>query len=451
MKVLKLFTFIILLFLFSCAEDESSDSNTDSTSDTLLIAGSNILKSINLDGITTLALKPRAIQVNNYRSVSQKSLNQAPEICNELGAIEGDQYTELTVEGATPCFSEVEIWKAGHIYAKYFLEDQTTDTPTKYSFITDASGDVHHLPGHPKKKNSFKKSKIVDTYNGKPVYINHQGKLVSFDISTDAETILIDEAITNYSIKEYNNGSHFIVDATSGVKQIKPDKSEKSLIELTKGEWYHIDNSIQYQPNNSAEYKNLKFDSSGDIIDRPCIDIMNCTAIPETMELFINDYSAYLALGIGSGMPHAPYRIDSTSNCTNNMIDGQRLLVCNGKAYIIRGINYDLKELNWCKYGHCSLNSWLTIEICTTQSYIYFYGESDTWGGRLTRINDSTIQYDHILDTYQITDLECISDSEVIAVGTIGELTETISITDADTVSPLVSVIDSKITEIITE
>ncbi|MCK5604869.1 hypothetical protein KAR91_23465, partial [Candidatus Pacearchaeota archaeon] len=59
-------------------------------------------------------------------------------------------------------------------------------------------------------------------------------------------------------------------------------------------------------------------------------------------------------------------------------------------------------------------------------------------------------EFRDVLDTHQIIDLECISDSEVAIIGIIGELTETLSITGADTISPVVIIIDSQITDIIT-
>jgi len=454
--------FIALLFLYSCADDDSSNDqtadqsgdsplvvsddpivNNDPTgdSDPIVTPEDNILRSINLTGITVLALKPRIIQINNYRSQSiYKSYSQAPEICEEMGSIEGDQYTELITEGATPCFSDVEIWKNGHVYGKYRVQDQSSDTT--YSFVTDASGDVHHLPGHPKKKNSFKGSKRVDTHNGKPVYINYQNKLVSFDASTDTEMPLVNEGITNYSIKSYDDGYHFIIDASTGVKRIKPDKSEEIIPEITKGSWHDIGDSVQYVT--GGYFKRMIFDSSGDIIDR--VGYSN----PEAMWLFINDYPAFLELGLGGGLPKGISFSGSLSDCSDNMISSQRVMVCNGKAYKVKDATQDLQEVIWIDYGHPAFDSWETVKLCTTELYLYFYSQSILNGDRLTRINNLTDEFQDILNTHKLTDLECISDSELVIIGTIGELTETLSIAEANTVSPLISVIDSQITDIIT-
>lgn len=456
MRLPILFAFIISLLFLSCATDDSGESSSiDSTSDTIIVDDpveapiNEQLKFINLSGITTLALKPRLTSSNSYgpqKSISGSIADNGT--CDELGSITDDQYQELIVEGSTPCFSDVEFWESGAIYAKYYLKDSaeslsminySVSSPVVFSIITDASGDVHHLPGHPIKRNTFKNAKLIKSHQGKPVYINHNGKLVSFDLSTDTESILIDESITNFSIKEYSDGFHFVIDASAGVKRIKPDQSEEILSQITPGQYYDIDDSIQYLTLNY--FKNMIFDSDGNITDT--VGYSN----PEEFDYWlVNGVTPSGSRGLPKGIPF----FGSIPGCSENTVGGQRIMICNGKAFRIRGIFEDLEEIDWCDYGHCSLNSWATIKSCAASNYVYFYGESNYQGNRLTWINDSTSEFKDILETHQITDLECISDSELVIIGTIGELTETLTITDADTVLPVITVVDSQITDVIT-
>jgi len=303
-----------------------------------------------------------------------------------------------------------------------------------FSIITDSLGNVHHLPGHPIKPGGFKNRKKVIPHNGNPTYINHENKLVKYDFETGTEIIKIDQSITNFSIKSYSGGDHFIIDATSGVKRIKPDQSEEILTELTPGNYHDIGVSIQYL--SGGKFRRMIFDADGNITDRVG------RSDPVT-------FQEWIISGIG-GMPTGVLFGGSVSGCTDEMLGSQRIMICNGKALRVGGVDEDLEEINWIDYGHSSLNSWLTPRMCANGQSLYFYAESDFQGNRLTWINDLTGEFRDILDTHQITDLECISNSEVAIIGTIGESIEALSITGSDTVSPVITIIDSQITDIIT-
>lgn len=414
------------------------------------IPKNELLTHVDTAGIKALALKPREFQSNNYASKSDRMMSIiGGDDCHELGSLDGDTYNEIVTEGSVPCFSNVEMVD-GFVYANYYLYDATespalmylSETPIDFSIIIDASGDVHHLPGQPKKRNSFKNVKMIKSHNGKPTYINKDSKLVWFDLSTDTEIVMIGEAITNFSIKNKSDGDHYIIDSTTGVKRIKPDQSEEMLTELTPGNYHDIGGSIQYI--SGGKFKRMIFDDDGNITDRVG------RSDPET-------FQAWIIAGAGGGaMPNGVLFGGSISGCTDEAIGSQRIMICNGKAFRVSSVENDLKQINWCDYGHCGLNSWLTIKNCSSQDYLFFYGEDTLGRKRLTWINDLTSEFRDILDTHQITDLECISDSELAVIGTRYDedlelyLTETLSITGADTISPVATVINFQITDVIT-
>jgi len=366
--------------------------------------------------------------------------NVAGSTCDELGSLD-NVYQELTFEGSTPCFSEVEIWEDNNVYAEYSLQDQSlvlalanVTTPVKFNILIDPGGNVHYLPGKPIKRNTFKNAKLIKSHNGKPHYINSSNKLVRFDMANDTEVVLVDESISNFSIKNYTDGDHFIVDSTVDVKRIKPNGSQEILGEITKGQWYPISGGFQYAT--GGYLKNMIFDSDGNITDR--------VAFSHPVE-----FNDWIISGIG-GMPRGLTFNSSVSGCTENVVNNQRVMICGLDSYNISTVNDDVKKINWCDYGDCGFLIRGSIKICTSDNFMYFYGD-DTNNTRLTWINNVTGQYRNILTTHVLTDLECVSDSEVAIIGVSGGFTETLKITGSDSVSPSITVIDSVISDVITK
>ncbi len=428
-------------------DDDSGDDDNNSDSGTVK------LTNINLNGATVLGLRLRSSSQSSPSFLGKSSPLQSSIIeveCMEMVDISGDQHTALTVGGDTPCFSNIEFWDTGLIYGRYFLRDATGDaTGETYSFITDISGDVHHFADHPIVKDSFSNSNMVHLHDGLPTYINPDGKLAQYDMTTDSETVIIDQEISNFHIlDEKTDGYHIIVDTSAGVKQIKPDLSEELLDEISDGQWYTIaDNSgdlhIQYEDSGDGRFKNMRFDASGDIVDRNCTDIMNCTSIPVTFQYWLDNGEQPNG---SAAMPTPPNMIYSIHGCS---IHGN-IMICNGRAYRINGADGDLEQISWIDYGHPNFESWADVRSCASESYIYFYSQSDYSGTRLTWIDESTGQFRDILDTHQIYQIECVSDDELLIIGVIDETADTIRITDADTVSPVVTIIES-VSEIIIE
>jgi len=413
-KMRRIYVFLILIlfvFILGCSDDveektvtvmvpvETPASETpvtvtpvvDATSDItpvtipIVIPVAQLLTKVNIGTTDTLAIKPRSVQLSNYSA--SISGNVAGSTCDELGNI-----------------------------------------------LIDPDGNVHYLPGKPIKRNTFKNAKLIKSHNGKPHYINSSNKLVRFDMTSDTEVVLVDEAISNFSIKNYTNGDHFIVDSTDDVKRIKPDGSQEILGEITKGQWYDIGGSIQYST--GGYLKNMIFDSDGNITDR--------VAFSHPAE-----FNAWIISGIG-GMPRGiPFNY-STSYCSNDIVNSHNIMICNGKPYSFESVNQDVKELNTCSYGHCGILTTLTIKSCTSNNYLYFYAEGDGID-KVTWINYSTGQYRDILTTHKITDLECAPDSEVVVIGAKDGFTETLKITGSDSISPVIIVIDSVISDVITK
>ena len=431
---------------------DNGDSTDDSTPPVIVVEvpRNELLTTVNIGDAKALALSPRNAPNNSSASLFGRMLSIIGVIdeCQQIGVLEGDVFTAIATEGSVPCFSEVEMMEGGLVFAKYHLDD-ISESPAlaMYSvagdvelpIIIDASGDVHHLPGTPKRRNSFKNVKMVKIHDGKPYYINSSDRLVRFDTTSDTEIVMVNESITNFSIKEYSGGRHYVVDSTSGVKRIKPNLSEDMLPEMSPGNYHEIGNSFQYL--SGGKFKRMIIDADGVITDR-----VGRSDPEEFLYWIVNGVQTSGT----TAMPNGVLFGGSISGCTDEAVGDQRIMICNGKAFRVKGDDEDLEEINWIGYGHPNFNSWLTIRSCASQNYLYFYSESDSMGNRLTWINDLTGEFRDILSTHQITDLECISDSEIAVIGTIGELTETLSITEADTASPIVAVIDSQITDIIT-
>ena len=450
---------ILFVFLSACSDDAdektvtvnvpvetptSEPSAEDPASEPItvpvVVPVAQLLTKVDIGNSDTLAIKPREVQLNNYSQNMSILGDIAGTTCNEMGALT-DAYQELSYEGSTPCFSEPEIWKENNVFVEFYLQDQSLvpslaniSAPVKFYILIDPDENVHYLPGKPIKRNTFKNAKLIKSHNGNPHYINSSNKLVRFDMTSDTEVVLIDEEISNFSIKNYSNGDHFIVDTSSDVKRIKPDGSQEILGEITKGQWYDIGGSIQYAT--GGYLKNMIFDSGGNITDR--------VAYSNPVE-----FNAWIVSGIG-GMPRGLTFNSSVSGCTENVVSNQMVMICGIESYNITSVNDDIKKVNWCDYGDCGFLIGGSIKICTSDNFIYFYGD-DTNNTRLTWINNVTGQYRNILTTHVLSDLECVSDSDVAAIGEKDGFTETLRITGSDSVSPVIAVIDSVISDVITK
>ncbi|MCK5609443.1 hypothetical protein KAR91_46650, partial [Candidatus Pacearchaeota archaeon] len=383
----RIFVFLILIcfvFIFACSEDaeektvvvnvpvetptsepSSEDPASDPVAVPIVIPVAQLLTKVNIETTDTLAIKPRSVQLSNYSA--SISGNVVGSTCDELGSLDS-AYEELTFEGSTPCFSEVEIWEDNNVYAEFSLQDQSLVlalaniiTPVKFNILIDPNGDVHYLPGKPIKRNTFKNAKLIKSHDSKPHYINSSNKLVRFDMTSDTEVVLVDEPISNFSIKNYSNGDHFIIDASDDVKRINPDGNQEVLGEITKGQWYDIGGSIQYVT--GGYLKNMIFDNGGNITDR--------AGRSNPVE-----FNAWIVSGIG-GMPRGINFNYSISGCSNDILNSQNIMICNGKPYSFESVNKDVKELNTCDYGHCGILTTLTIKSCTSNNYLYFYAEGD--------------------------------------------------------------------------
>lgn len=443
----------------------SDDDNNDSlpVPDVIVvkIPKNELLTHVNIGDAKALALSPRNDPMNSSASLFGRMMSiVGGNDCQ--GLLDFGTQEEIATEGSVPCFSNVEM-HGEFTFANYYLYNETespalmflSETPIDFSIIIDASGDVHHLPGQPKKRNSFKNIKMIHSHNGKPTYINKDNKLVWFDLSTDIEVVMVEEAITNFSIKPYSDGDHYIVDSAAGVKRIKPDGSDDLLTEIPPGNWHDIGDSIQYV--SSRKFKRKKFDIDGNAI--PCGSSgENCISYPESFWYWINNG---MNPDGSRGMPTGINFSGSIGGCENEIVNGQRVMICNGKAFRVKGDDEDMEVIDWNYVGHMTLNL-DSPKMCTSENYVFFYSETNVidpyidgngvyYGpSRLTRNDLSENTFDYILTTHKIIDLECISDSELAVIGTIGELTETLSITEADTMSPVVTVVDSQITDVIT-
>ncbi len=438
-------------------DDESSDVTTEDVAEDeeeTEEAVSYSFTKIDLSGVTALAIK--RIDTQSLSNISGRSMSVSGDSeCDELGSLSGGVYTEIINDGSSPCVSEVEYWEGGDetmIYGKYYTPESTSDTPaSKFmsissdikSFITDSDGYVHELPGNPKRRTGFKNTRMIKNHNGSPHYINSEGKLVWFDFDTDTEEIVLDRQVTNFSFKAFSDGDHIIFDSSGDVKRINPDQTEEILTGVPQGQWHDIDGGIQY---GATKVKRMRFDSDGNIESCTGVDTWKCRSDPVNYNFWINNA---VQLNGNAAMPQE-LSAYSLSGCDDKAVGDQRIMICNGKSFRVGGVDVDLEDINLCDYGHCGLNSWLTIKSCTSSNYVYFYGEDTLGRFRLTWIDYLTGEFRDILNTHQISDLECVSDSKIYVVGTVEELTESLVITEADTVLPVISVIDSQITDIIT-
>ncbi len=439
MKTHYLIIITALIMIASCGSQSSGGGGDDTLA--------NPVTNINLNGAKALATKPSTVNQNvAFNNLSFSGVDN----CSELGEVTSDQYQVLKTKGGSACFSDVEYWEddSEKIYAKVTFQESSGSSETNqstlytnvtYSILTDSSGDVHYLPGHPKKRSKFNNTKLIVSHNGKPTYIASSGKLVSFDMSSDTEAELIDETISNFEIKAYSDGDHFFIDGTNDVKQIKPDNSVVILTGIQKSNWYSVGDHIQYIKPDSVIY-NIRFDSDGNSID--CSNILNCVSNP----VELNDW----ILNGGGGMPVGVTVNRSMPNCKRKTIGAQQYIICEGKAYRVPTVDEDVTEVKWLDYGHPGFDSYDTVRLCASTNYLFFYSQSEFNGNRLTWIDDTDKLFRDILDTHLISDLECISDTEVLVIGANSANTQTLRITAANTASPIVTVIDTEITEIIT-
>ena len=432
---------------------DNGDSTDDSTPPVIVVEvpRNELLTTVNIGDAKALALSPRNAPNNSSASLFGRMLSIIGVVddCQQIGILEGDVFTAIATEGSIPCFSEVEMMEGGLVFAKYHLDD-ISESPAlaMYSqsgdvelpIIIDASGDVHHLPGTPKRKKSFKNVKMIDVHSdGKPYYINSSNRLVRFDITSDTEVEMVNGSITNFSIKEYSNGRHYVVDSTSGVKRIRPDGSEDMLSEMTTGNYHTIgDNSFQYI--SGGKFKRMIINSDGIITDRVG------RSDPE-------EFAFWLTNGVqtngSTAMPREISFLGSVTNCIGNLLSEKNTMMCMEGLFKSQSEYYDAQKIDRNIFGYGDQNLLRQLS-CASDNRIYYYAESKTGESKLVSIAGfSTANIDLDIQ-HKLSDLECISDSEIAVIGTIGELTETLSITGADTLSPVITVIDSQITDVIT-
>lgn len=396
---MKRFLFLLLgvtLILSACSGSDPAD---ESSYDPAV----HTLQSVILDGAQTLALKER-----ENRQQTLRSTQGITERCDELGKFEGVNYSKLETTGQggsiIPCFKNIQFWDSQTIYGQYKYQAKPISEPTGdyipyvpyVWFITDPTGNVHHLPNAPKKGRGFKNEKLIRQYQGKPVYFNSQGFLAALNLETDREEIVINTRIDLKPtvIFTKDNGDHIVYKDQAGGKIRRPDGSVESI-------WKIDDSWIYYKnPSNDLTYgrggylKNMILDATGNITRT------GLTVTP----VFIETYNANPTIG----EPAPPQSISAYGMSQQGCDKINNLIICGTRTLILADTSQDVKEINWTDYE-------TNIGIagsCVTQNFIYTAGSD-----KITRINLDLSAFEHVLTNFQPYTLKCLDDNNLIIHG----------------------------------
>jgi len=410
MKLKLCLLILFVSYLYSCGGGSpASDPGTQSTPAPL---ESIVLNSTN----ETLVLKDTQSGASN--APSRISIAQR---CDELGRLEGVQYSKVETRGKNgvnlnPCFKNVHYWKEGMIYGQY-----RPDINEAYvSFLTDVDGNVHHLPDHPKKRLGFKNVKMIDRYNGKPLYLNPNGHVVTFNMETDEEETVINTPVGHFVVLNKNNGDHIAYHDLAGGKIRRPDGSIEDAKEISNSYNFYYkngSNDLTYMTSLFG-FKNMIFDENGVILDRIA------SVIPVALQDFYDNFV------VGDLLPKAPSAGTGIQECERS----DNMLICYGsynfnalKGYLIASSDQDLKEVKWFEYGVLSAAT-REPKLCLTQDFIYVYSEGESGQvidgvtttilhRRLTQINRDLSDSAHILTNIEIERLSCMENGKLLISG----------------------------------
>ena len=373
-KFIYLFIFLSAFTLMACG---LNDSAVDDDSDNYNPIIHTLEKIEGLDGSKTLVLN----EVNStFSSTLRFASNSLAERCEELGEINAGNYVKIPTEGnLTPCFKGVRKWKGNQIYGQY-RPDTTADAVW---FITDIEGNVHHFRREPLGGSQFKNRGRLREYKGKPAYLNEYRQLTTFDLSSDEEEVVVVSPMSRFVvIDKPTDGEHIVyVNLDDEGQRQRPDESIEGLSEINTYRFFYKNNSGDLGYINSMYFKNMLFDSSGDITDKVA------SSVPVAYQSWADE------VVVGSVAPKGPLYIGAIGQCTFD--DG--LMLCGNKGFLVGDSSTDMREVAWCDFEHCSQ---LEAISCSNEDYIYYFSQSS--GGinrKLTQITRNlSALFEHVLE-----------------------------------------------------
>lgn len=435
---MKILMIILAALMLSC-----DGSDPASSEDSAYNSNIHLLSNINLDEADTLALKNRVTPSPVSAGVPSQAPSEAGinDRCSELGKLEGVNYTELVTENNgnnqgsfTPCFKNIRFWQEGMIYGQYRPIDSSNDV----WFITDDNGDVHHIPNGLKKDSGFKNDHLIRQYKGKPMYLNPEGILTSFNTDNDTEEIIINEQIGRFVVIPKDNGEHIAYHDLNGGKIRRPDDSIEEIPEVNTFKFYYRNSSNDLGYVSTMKFRNMIFDATGNILDRAKV------SNPVAYQYWVDN------LEVGSTPPQEALISGSIQACElsdNLMLCEFNLYV---KGYIIPDSSQDIQEINWCSFGHCS---GLTPTSCTNSEYIYYYSSNNNQAPspptrQLTQISRDLSGFEHLLTNIEVTALTCLEDGKLLIKG-LNMDSEQQEVFHFDTFTKVKTMITEEITEFI--
>lgn len=343
------------------------------------------LSKIELNGAETLALSPTEVAESPGFQLS------SPPSCDDLGELKGAIYERLGFipgnDTFKPCFKNVGFWKDGAIFGQYRPADSSDDV----WFVTDEEGNVHHLPGTPRRDYGFKNEKRVRLYKGKPVYLNNENKLTSFDMSMDEEAELTSGAVRRYVVLNRQDGEHLVYqDADGAGKRIKPAGLTEVLGAINDAPIFYANESEDLEYNKGVYLKRVIFDASGAVMDD------SSTVVPQA-------YAEWLG-SVGEPMPTGPIFSSSVGDCEKL----ENVMICGSKGYVIADSSVDIQEVDWNQFEIYGENH---IVILCDQG-IYFAA-----GDKITEVQSTIDAHLHIIENISTTDLACSNDGGILVKG----------------------------------
>lgn len=389
-----LYFFIAAAVMLAASCDDSSPAGSDPAQYNPTV---HKLEKIELNGAETLALSPADTPVySGFKIASQPS-------CDDLGELKGAIYERLGfIPGNTeftPCFKNVGFWKDGAIFGQYRPADSSLDV----WFVTDEAGNVHHLPGMPYKDSGFKNGKRIRLYKDKPVYLTPEKRLATFDMSTDEETELTDYAVWRYAVLRRVDGDHLVYQDIDGAgKRIRPTGATEALGAINNASIFYANESQDLEYNAGMYLKRIVFSQEGEIVSDAS------TVVPVA-------YAEWLNGAIGEPMPTGPIFSSSMGSCEKL----ENIMICGGKGYVIADSSADMREVNWCDFGHCGILA-ETQTSCINNNDIFFYSQNTPAygeGQKITKINRTLTDYLNIFTNVIISELACSDDGGILVKG----------------------------------
>lgn len=389
---MKRFLFLpsVALLLATCSGSDPADYSQQSSYNPAI----HTLQSVILDGAQTLALKERETRAG------QRSTQGIAETCDELGRLDGVNYSQLETKGQggsiVLCFKNIQFWDSQTIYGQY-RPDNSTDSVW---FITDATGKVHHFPNAPKKGSGFKNGKRIGKYQGKPLFLNPNSYLATLNMETGEEETLINTPVGRFVVIPKNNGDHIVYKDLSGGKIRRPDNSVENIPEINSYNFYYKNPSGDLTYTGSGGiggggFKNMIMDASGNILERAA------SSIPIAYQEWLET--------IGVPAPTVPWYSGSMETCERS----DNLMICESpysgvKGFILADSSQDMMEINWFSLGIYGDNP----RACLTESFIYV-----AMGNQITQINKNLSASEPVLTDFQTYTLTCLNDNNLIMHG----------------------------------